>query len=101
MLAACGDWNDIAELEWFRTLTRSETPSAIKSRLLETVWRTNFDDFEVGSDPNLALGIFQERSLASEENFGSLLRSTDRASNRAGRQALIVCARADEMLTVV
>lgn len=96
MLAACGDWNEIAGLEWFRTLTRSDMPSAIRSRLLETVWRTNFDDFEVASNPDLALTILNERSLASDSNFGTLLRSTDRANNRPGRQALVICARADE-----
>ena len=89
MLAACGDWNEIAGLEWFRTLARSDMPSAIRGRLLETVWRINFDDFEVASNPDLALTILNERSLASDSNFGTLLRSTDRAINRPGQQALV------------
>ena len=95
-LAACGDWDELVRLEWFRTITRSRAPSAVKGRLLEAVWRTNFDDYEVASNPDLALTILNERSLASDSNFGTLLRSTDRANNRPGRQALVICARADE-----
>ena len=90
MLAACGNWDDLVERDWFDELCRTRRPMSITHRLLEAVWRANFDDFQVGEDPTSASATFEARGLG--ERYTDLLRAVDNTTSTRGRRLLMLGA---------
>lgn len=91
MLAACGNWRELVELDWFDELCRTRRPIKITHRLLEAVWKAHFDELEVGEDPGNAISAFEERDLG--HRYASLLRAVDETTSKQGRRLLMLAAR--------
>jgi len=92
MLATCGNWRELIEVDWFDELCRTRRPITITHRLLEAVWRAYFDELETGEDPDNAVAVFEERDLGSR--YSTLLRAVDETTSKQGRRLLMVAARA-------
>ena len=92
MLATCGSWRELIEVDWFDELCRTRRPITITHRLLEAVWRAYFDELETGEDPDNAVAVFEERDLG--RRYSTLFRAVDETTSKQGRRLLMVAARA-------
>lgn len=91
MLAACGNWRELVELDWFDELCRTRRPIKITHRLLEAVWRAHFDELEFGDDPGEAVSAFEELDLG--HRYSTLLRAVDETTSKQGRRLLMLAAK--------
>lgn len=91
MLASCGSWRELVEVDWFDELCRTRRPITITHRLLEAVWRAHFDEFEVGEDPGNAVAVFGESDLG--HRYSTLVRTVDETNSKHGRRLLMLAAR--------
>src|SRR5438045_2634103 len=57
-LAALGRWQELADLPWFRDLSRTRRPRRITEHLLESLWRTHMESADAVLGPADALGRF-------------------------------------------
>lgn len=87
-LARLGHWAEVAELPWFETLARARRPRRITEHLLEALWRQEFDEAAIASDPNVAWEHFEEAEIGSR--FGSLINAVDVPATAAGRRMTTV-----------
>ena len=94
-MAATHSWVELRNQKWFDEVAGSHKarPARINSRLLETIWRTTFDDLEALHNPDFAVDQFNAHLI--HEKFGSLLAANDSTNSSAGRRLLVLSARAE------
>jgi hypothetical protein len=89
-LARLGRWPELGMLPWFADMTRARRPRYITEHLLEALWRREFDDVALITDPGAALRRFQEGEL--EVQYRPLLDSIDVPSSTGARRLVWLSA---------